>query len=236
VNAAPSKKIQFGILGFVTTAVFVTCSCFASDEDSGDLEVWSTIGINWKMNDKWRLILSQALRFNDDASDFYYSHSDVGLVYAELLQDVDLGLNYRAIFDHEEDDDIVEHRPYLTVFGNPPLFNVDIHHRTMLEFRDLKDRDDAWRFRYRILFNEPFEAHVPDFAKPLPKAGKFYFGDEVFIDFEGEQFNRNRVIVGYQFELFENTIADTHYYWQLDKDDSDWDTTHIIGLSIRYNF
>ncbi len=229
------NKSKFGILGFIVTMVFLPSFCFASG-DSDDLEAWTTFGFSWKMSQKWRLTFDEALRFNDDASNFYYSHSEVGLVHMGVLKDLDLGLSYRSVFDHDDDNGNQEHRTSLNAFWKGKLFDAGILNRTKLEYRNLKDKDDVWRLRHRILFNKPFEKHAPEFAKSLREGGTFYFGDEIFIDFDGEDFNRNRVILGYQFELVKNTTADIHYYWQMDKDGSTWDGTHILGLSIRYHF
>lgn len=225
------------MFGVIATMFFATSLCFGAEDDSDDFETRGTVGFNWKMNQRWRLTGNQSARFKDDSSNRYYSHTEIGLVYKEVLPDLDLGVSYRSIFGHERGDEgNQEQRSSFAAYWKGGLFGADASNRTMLEYRDMKSSDNIWRLRHRVIFNKPFEDHAPEIARHLRERGKFYLGDEIFVNFQGEGFNRNRLIFGYQFKLVKNTIADIHYHWQLDKDKSAWDQTHILGFSVRYNF
>jgi hypothetical protein len=190
------------------------------------------------MHEKWKLTVDQMFRFKDDDSNYYYSHTEPGIVRTDVLPDIDLGLNYRFVAGHEKGDKSnQEQRASLNVHWKIN-FITNAYHRTRLEFRDMKGRDDIWRVRNRILLNNPLEQHDLEFTLQLREFARLYFGDEFFVNFEGEGLNRNRAIVGVQAKIYERFILDTHYYWQMDKESggSSWEGTHILGLGVRYVF
>jgi hypothetical protein len=235
-----SRKAKYAskfllILGIV---VLITTNVCLGSSKSDDIELWTTFGIVWPMHEKWKLTVDESLRFNNDVSNFYYSHTEPGIVRKDVLPDIDLGLNYRFVAGHEEDDrSNQEQRLSLNAYWKIN-FLTNAYHRTRLDYRDMKGKDDIWRVRNRILFNNPLEQHDLEFTVKLREFSKLYFGDEFFVNFEGEGLNRNRVIVGVQAKIHERMVLDTHYFWQMDKENggSSWDASHILGLGIRYVF
>ena len=97
-----SRKSQYEakLVLAIAIAALATNVCIGSGTDEDDFEVWTRFGFNWKLDQRWQLTLDEMLRFNDDASNYYYSHTEVGLIYKEFLQDIDLGLSHRSVFGH----------------------------------------------------------------------------------------------------------------------------------------
>ena len=62
--------------------------------DDGDFQYWGTGSISCKINKDWKLKLEEEFRFGDDASNFYYQHSDLGVIYSGLAKWIDIGINY----------------------------------------------------------------------------------------------------------------------------------------------
>ena len=67
--------------------------------DDGDFQYWNTESASVKINDHWKFNIEEEFRFGDDASDFYYQHSDIGFSYSGLADWLDVGLNYRAVLE-----------------------------------------------------------------------------------------------------------------------------------------
>jgi len=63
-----------------------------------------------------------------------------------------------------------------------------------------------------------------------------YMAEEVFINFDAEDFNKNRLYGGFYLWLSKKTRLDVHYLWQVSKDDGNWDNTHVLGTNLGFYF
>jgi hypothetical protein len=201
-----------------------------------DFMAWTSLDFRWEVNEDWRLSFEEAWRFNDDASNFYYEHSDIGILYRGLADWIDIGLNYRAIYDRD-DNDWVEGRPHLNVDLNGKLFGIEFQDRSRLEYRAMDGDGDVWRYRNKFTINRPFE-HLPERIRERARGRvRPYVADEIFINFEGQALDKNRVFVGLSIRASEHIICDIHYFWQTRGADGEWEgDAHVIGTNLKIVF
>ena len=74
------RTIRFSVL-LVLSLIF-TQTGFAFD--NGDLQNWSSIAFEGKINNQWKIILDEEFRFADDVSDLFYQRTDLGIMYQAL--------------------------------------------------------------------------------------------------------------------------------------------------------
>jgi len=91
-----------------------------------------------------------------------------------------------------------------------------------------EDKDEAWRYRNKLTVLFPFKFTDLE-VQP-------YIADEVFIDFHGAKFNRNRLYAGLKFKVIKNLKADVFYLWQTSKKKSKRIDYNVIGLKLKLVF
>ena len=63
-----------------------------------------------------------------------------------------------------------------------------------------------------------------------------YLADEIFISFEENELNRNRIYIGFKIKLFKNVALDQYYLLESNKKLEDWTTYNIIGSRLKVAF
>jgi len=192
--------------------------------DDGDFQYWNTESVSWKIKDHWKMKLEEAFRWGDDASDFYYHHSDIGITYSGLTDWLDVGLNYRYIIEEKKDDWRHENRPYLNITFKGTLNDFKVSNRSRLEYREKDISDDAWRYRNKSSLK---------FTKWKIQP---YLADEIFVDFEKEELNRNRIYSGFSFKIFKNLKGEIYYFWQTSKSSDKWKDMNVFGTKLKLSF
>jgi hypothetical protein len=94
-----SRKMTHGSIVMLFVTVFLALPCFALDD--GDFQFWGTAGASCDINKDWKVRFDEELRYGDDASELYYHHSDLGFIYSSLAEWIDLGFNYRQVFEKD---------------------------------------------------------------------------------------------------------------------------------------
>ena len=97
------------------------------------------------------LVLEEEFRFGDDGGNFYYQHSDLGLIYSGISDWVDVGINYRHVFLEKDSDWKQENRPHLNATVKCKLLDFSLSNRGRLEYRN---REDAPINREIIVFSQ----------------------------------------------------------------------------------
>lgn len=215
---------------FVVTAMTVLLSgevCFASDD--GDFQYWSKAGVSFDIDKDWEFTFEEEFRFGDDAGDFYHHHSDFGFVYKNFTDWMDLGFNYRQVFEKDSKGKWRrENRPHLNVTLKGKLFGLDLSNRSRLEYRDRENKKDIWRYRNKLTVKLPLELTE---LKLQP-----YLADEVFINLDKEGYNRNRLYGGVSFKLSKNIKGDIYYLWQSSESSGGWNDINVIGTQLKFQF
>ena len=200
--------------------------CFAFDD--GDFQYWNTEKVSWRINKDWRMALEEEFRFGDDASDFYYQHSDLGIAYSGLAKWFDVGLNFRLIFEENSSHWEQENRPYVNFIFKFPLADFKLSNRCRFEYRDKEDSKDGWRYRNKFTVKFPIKFTRLDIQP--------YIADEIFIDLEKEVLNRNRLYTGFSLKLLKNLSGEIFYLWQSSKKSGKWIDANILGTKLKLSF
>lgn len=217
------KKITLAIGSFL--AIFL-CNCYAFDD--GDFQYWNSESISVKLDKNWRIELSEEFRFGDGAGYFYYQHSDLGLTYSDLFEWLDVGVNYRLLFEEKNDDWQYESRPHLNATLKYEINGLKLSDKNRFEYRDKEKSEDGWR--YRNMFTIKFPLKLTQFEiQP-------YVADEIFIDFNEKKFNRNRFYGGLDCKIFKDSKIEIYYLWQNSEKNDRWSDIHVLGTKLKLSF
>lgn len=211
----------------VITVLSISEICFAFDD--GDFQFWSAAKFSFDIEKDWKITFEEEFKLGDDAGDLYYHHSDLGLVYKSLADWIDLGVNYRKAFQRDSEDKWrQENRPHLNITLKGQLSNLDVSSRSRFEYRDRENNKDLWRYRNKVTVKLPLELTA---LKLQP-----YLADEVFINFDEEDLNKNRLYSGLSFKLSENIKGEVYYLWQSSESDGDWTNLNVLGAQLKFYF
>ena len=210
--------------------VIVVCgspACFASDE--GDFQFWSTSSVTFDVNKDWKVALEEGLKLGDDAGNLYYHYTDLGFVYRGLADWIDLGFNYKQAFSEDEEGHwLSENRPHFNVTVKGRLWDIDLSDRSRFEFRDKQVDEDLWRYTNQLKAKLPFELTR---FKLRP-----YLADQVYLNLEGQTFEKNRLYSGFTFKLPKDTEGGIYYVWQWAESDGEWSDLNAIGVNLKLFF
>ena len=195
--------------------------------DDGDFQIWDTESVEVKLNDSLKVKIEEELRFGDDISELYYTHTDGGFTY-NAAKGFDLGMNYRQVYEKKKGEWKYENRPHANATLKWNWQDFKFSDRSRLELRSPEDKSTSWRYRNKLTIKLPWK--WTDFDIQL------YIADEFFIDFHGEKFNRNRIYAGFAFKLTKNFKADLFYLWQTSESDDDWTDYNVIGVKLKAVF
>jgi len=216
---------------FITVLVcvgFLSGPCFAFDD--GDFQWWSSAGASFDINKDWKCSFEEEFRFGDDAGEFYYHHSDLGFVYGSLADWIDLGFNYRQVFERADSESEwkQENRPHLNVTLKGKFFGLGVSNRARFEYRDREDQEDHWRYRNQFTVKVPLELTE---LKLKP-----YVADEVFVPLNDDNITRNRVYTGLSFDVLKNMTGEVFYLWQSSRSSGDWNDINVLGTRLKFRF
>lgn len=199
---------------------------FAFDDD--DFQYWNTETVSWKVNDDWKGSFEVEFRYGDNASNSYYQHSDLGFTYSGVGEWLDLGFNYRQIFEEKSSIWRYESVPHLNATVKWQWLGFDLSNRVRFEYREIEEADDAWRYRNKFSI------------KPNLKLTKLeiqpYIEDEIFYDFNVESLNRNRLYSGLNFKLSRNLKASIYHLWQRSESNDKWKDVYALGTKLTLSF
>ena len=221
-----AKDWMRNIVAFVVITL-VSGICFAYSDEG--FQYWSGASASVNINKDWKVTVEQELRMGDDGGNLYYEHSDLGFVYKGLADWVDLSFNYRQIYEKDGKDHWQpENRPHLNLTFKGRMFNLPVSNRSRLEFRDLDNKEDVWRYRNKIEVRFPWKFTAFELQP--------YLGDDVFIDLDEEDFTKNWLFSGVSFKLLENLKGEIYYMWQASKSKKEWKDVHILGTRLKFSF
>lgn len=210
------------IISLVSTAQ----TSIASGDDN--LQYWTTGGISVDLDEDWNVAFEEELRFLSDAS-LYYHHSDIGLVYKGFAEWLDVGLNYRQVFAKDSSGKWQsEHRPHIKATVKGELFGLGLSNRLRFEYRDLPGKKDLWRFRNKLTVKLPWKLTSLNIQP--------YVADEVFINLDNADLNRNRLYAGLSCDFSPNLKGGLYYLWEASERGGNWYDSNVIGLQLKLHF
>ena len=218
-------------LGFFTVAIITVSSisgiCFASDD--GDFQYWSTADVSFDINKDWKFTFQEEFRLGESGGHLYYHHSEPGLTYSGLAKWIDLGFNYRQVFEKNSKGQWKqENQPNINVTLKGKLLGLDVSNRARLEYRDREDNEDVWRYRNKVAVKLPFELTE---LKLQP-----YLADEIFIPLNDDNVDKNRFYAGVSLKLTKNLKGEVYYLWESSRGTSDWTDINVLGTALKFSF
>jgi len=224
--SATFNLVRYSVLILVIFIVFCLKICFASDD--GEFQYWNTESVSTKLNDDWKIRLEEELRLGDDGGNLYYQHSDLGFTYSGLTDWLDLGFNYRQIFEKKSGEWKEEQRPHLNAVVKWKWLDYGFSNRVRFEYREREDSQDYWRYRNKFTIKFPL------------KFSKFeiqpYIADEIFYDFNCEELNRNRFYSGFGLKLLDNLKGEIFFLWQSSQSNDEWSDIYALGTKLQLTF
>ncbi len=203
-------------------------NCFGSTD--GNAEYWQSIGLDFNMDEYWKITVRQELRIGKSGDDPYLHNADVGLVYKGFADWLDVSLNVRKEYERDSLGKFRrENRLHLNLMFKGELCGYKLGDRLRLEFRDKETTDDFWRLRNKLTINLPFT--LTEFnLQP-------YIADEIFINLGESTVKQNRFFAGLSFMLSENIKTNVYYLYKSSMSSSSgWIDTNVIGTSVVFVF
>jgi hypothetical protein len=195
--------------------------------DNGDWQHWNRESIEGNINENWKVKIDVEFRFGDDCSELYHQYSEMGLSY-RCSGWFDLGLNYRQIYEKKGEVWREENRPHINATFKWSWSDFKFEDRSRLEYRVREGKDDVFRYRNRLTL------------KLRLKWGNFnvqpYVADEIFLDFDEGELNRNRLYLGANGNLGKGLKAEAYYLWQTSKSKGRWGDYNILGTKLKAAF
>jgi len=207
--------------------VFLTQAFSAYAFDDGDFQVWHTEAQEKKISKNSKITAEEEVRFGDDASDFYYQHYDLGYVYS-VNKNLDLGFNYRQVYEKRNGHFREENRPHLNATVKWEAWKTKLEDRSRLEYRHFYWQEDSWRYRNKFSVKFPWKFTALEIQP--------YLADEMFLNLNGIDFNRNRFYAGAGFNIFNNIKGEIFYLLQRSKSSGKWTDANVLGTKIKISF
>ena len=219
-------RIKLIFLGALILSVVFCSSSLAFD--NGDFQIWNTDSVSFRLNENWKIKFEEEFKFGDDAGDFYYQHSDLGIVYSGFAEWFDLSFNYRQTFEKKSGEWKEENRPHLNAVVKWKVSDISVAARSRLEYRNREDEDNFWRYRNKFTVKLPVE-----FAKFQIHP---FVADEIFYDFDKGTLNKNRIYIGFSFKPRKGLAAEVYYLNESSEKGEEWTDNNVLGTKIKISF
>lgn len=205
--------------------LFMAVTAFAYGD--GDWQLWITGDMEGKPSEKWKVKVEEEFRYGSNLKEFYYQHTDCGLT-RKLTDWFNLGLNYRQIYEKKEGVWQQENRPHINGTFKWKWLDFEFEDRNRFEYRIREGKKSSWRYRNRLALGFPVKLTKLDIQP--------YLADEIFVDFDEGELNRNRFYVGFKAKLIKYLKADIFYLHQMSKKSGDWTQYNVIGAKLKAEF
>lgn len=195
----------------------------------GDFQVWHTENQDVKFYKDAKLTVEEEFRWGDGASDFYYHHYDFGLAYS-ANKNIDLGVNYRQVYDKKGNKFLEENRPHINItLKSDDLYGFKLEDRNRFEYRHFRYQSDFCRYRNKFTVKYPVTVCKVNLEP--------YVADEVFVDLKDKGgLSRNRFYAGLGVNLTKNVKAEAYYLLQSTKSSNVWTDANVLGTKLKIAF
>ena len=221
-NAASASRRRTWIL----LAAVVLCA--AGRLPAFEFEYWPKAIVRVALNDQWQLGFEEWVTLTDNAGRVKDSQTDIWLYYSGLADWLSVGAGYKRVYTKADDDWCTEDRPMLDAALKTKVRGFGVVDRSRFEFRFPEDQESVVRYRNRLTVTSPV-TFTPLQIEP-------YVAEEVFINFDEQGFNQQRLYGGVFIPLHEKVRLELFYIWKLDKSDDDWHDTNVLGSWVYFLF
>lgn len=201
--------------------------------EDGDWQYWNTESVTGNLTENLKAYVEAEFRFGDDASEFYYQHTQLELKY-EVNEWLEIAPAFREVFElytksTTEDDWFAEHRPMLNGTIKWKWADWKFSNRARVSYRMFDiDKDDVFRFRNKLTVKSPWKWTVLEINP--------WAADEIFLEEDKDGIYRNRLYVGVGLKLMEHLKGDVFYLWQTTEKGDDWIDYNVIGTKLKVVF
>lgn len=224
------EQITSSIIIFLLMPIFISAQ---ESNVTSDLELWSSLGIEKKLGNKWKLSFEEEFRFTQDISRFDIYLSDLGVNY-KLNKNFSLGANYRFYSNKDKDGD----------FNNAHRLSAKLNcgfkiERFKLDYRlQFQNKDEDF---FKGSSNAVYNLRNRLTATYNIKGTKLepYVQTELFSRFEKDEeayFNKVRWTIGLNYSLSKK--SDVNIFYRLNNElNQDFNKdTYIIGVGYTFSF
>jgi hypothetical protein len=205
---------------FVMAALLIVIG--AANAGAAEGQYWGRAGLSVDAaGSTFGLVLEN--RSEGEVADGYYA-SVAGGIERPLGEHLKVGASYARIDKKGGSGWSTEHRPYADAVLRWKLSRLGVQDRNRLEVR-LRDGDRALRYRNRFQLSHPL-GHFGLSAS---------VDDEVFVDLEDVELNRNRVTSGVQMRMGNVVSLGVFHVFESSKTTDGWNGFHGLGASLSYS-
>jgi hypothetical protein len=199
-------------------------------------EFWPSAGFVYDVNGPWMFQFKETYYYFLEDSASNHPKSDISLLYEGKNDVYDIVAGFIYVDAGEETKR--ERRPYLFATFRGKLAGNEFADRLRIEYRDISQSSDYWRFRNKLTWNSVFEPLDARGIRLLnTKKYRPYIADEIFLSSNGRGFNQNRVYAGLHFKIVNDIGANVYYLLQsLENTERRWCNNNIIGAELTLRF
>ncbi len=201
--------------------------------DDGDFQIWHTQSQELEITEKKKIELKEEFRFGDNAEDFYYHHYDVGLSHS--LNKLDFKINYRQVYKKRKNKFREENRPHINAILKFNLGAFKLSNRHRLEYRHFDYKPDIWRYRSKLSIKFP-SIELTKSSIKLTIGIQPYLANEIFLNFQGKSFSRNRFYCGFDMRLTKRLKVGLYYLLQSSRHKNKWKDINVLGTKMKLVF
>lgn len=200
-----------------------------------DLETWSSLNLNYKVNKQWGLNLQTQLRLKDDSSvvDQYFGQLDVdyspfkhfgfavGLRYIKKNDTEGKSQGYRDYFRYNLDG-IYKHK----INDFSLKYRIRYQNKNELDIDEDKDAKEVVRFKVGLGYNIKKWKLDPEFSGELFRS----LGEGA-----DDEFTKYRLTLGTSFKVHKSARMGVFYRYEKELNESYPQAANIIGVKYTYN-
>lgn len=228
--------------GLIIKLIFLNAILFSSlnyaQTDDSDWASWSTIGVDYNLNEKWSFGLEQQLRLKENFGNVDRFITELSAAY-ELFKDFELGAGLRYMRVSDKKDNLQDYENYFRFH-----FEASYKHK-------IKNYEIGYRLRYQNKNELGVSYEEGDYASQyirLNTSLKYNFKNwildpkfsaEIFNKFqEGKEngFNKYRLTLGTDYKIKNVGKLGVFYRFQKELNKEYPETTNIVGLKYIYSF
>ena len=216
----------------VLTCIF-TLPLFAQDTIVvQDLETWSSISANYKLNKKWSLSLEEQLRLKSNSSELDQFFTEVGTKY-KVAKGFTTGVAARYIRENDNEGKVQGMENHLR-------FHLDVSYRHKIDRLRLKYRvrgqtkselgviTSEWENKLRLLLKANYNI----------KNWKLdpFVSTEIFREVSSSSFEKYRLTLGTSYKFKNKSELGAFYRLEKELKETLPKSTNVIGVSYQLNF
>jgi hypothetical protein len=206
--------------------------CALTDAQVQDFQIWTGPVLKYNFSKKFRAEFEQQFRFNDNASKYDYTFSELGLRY-KVFKYLELKAVFRQSFLPPAESgsgisDSDKSRLCFAAGTGTELFNTGVNLGYRLMYQDSWENSSLKTSQYiRNRINVDYN---------LSKLVDPYIDWESYFRLDGKnEFRQNRYTVGLNWRILKQLNLDTYYRYQKEINVKNPEADFILGLGLIYS-